>query len=427
MLLLLYLNLAIPMAAVAQYEFSCSLGEGWNFVSIPVGLSETDIATVLQPIASQCRSVWRWVNDPAEPGGGYWLMYAPNVPWPSDLYNFGNGPGFWMDMTAPAVLNVNGQDVSDQAIQLDTGWEQVGYNGRFALPVDQAFLSIANCFSRVWTWVNNPAEPGGGHWLMYDPNAPLLSDLTTIEPGMGLSIEVTSPCSWTIYVVEDTPMALIPAGEFQMGDSVDEISWALPVHTVYLDAFYMDVYEVTNAQYQKFMDATGHSAPVNYGDNFNAPEQPVVGANWYDAVAYATWAGKRLPTEAEWEKAARGGLAGKRYPWGDDISHDDANYYGTGGADVWYDTSPVGSFAPNGYGLYDMAGNVWEWCADWYDGSYYANSPLNNPLGPDSGSGRVLRGGSWCAAPSSLRAADRYGRLPTFTFFTVGFRCVSQD
>ncbi len=234
----------------------------------------------------------------------------------------------------------------------------------------------------------------------------------------------------TITVVEDETMVLIPAGEFQMGDHLNE-SWdhERPVHTVYLDAFYMDIYEVTNAQYQKFVDATGHSESEYSDDpNFNAPDQPVIYVDWDDAMAYVEWVGKRLPTEAEWEKASRGGLTGKRYPWGDEISYDDANYDGAGGKDVWPDTSsPVGSFAPNGYGLYDMAGNVWEWCADWWDGGYYANSPDNNPLGADSGEARVLRGGSWYDASSDLRVAVRGRGFPSYSTDIVGFRCVSQD
>jgi len=218
-------------------------------------------------------------------------------------------------------------------------------------------------------------------------------------------------------------MVLIPAGEFSMGsnDYGDE----KPVHTVYLDAFYIDRYEVTNAQYKKFMDATGHKAPAFWSDSkYNAPNHPVVGVSWNDAKAYAEWAGERLPTEAEWEKAARGGLVGKKYPWGDNITHDDANYDGTGGKDVWEHTSPVGSFAPNGYGLYDMAGNAWEWCADWYDSGCYAKSPSRNPTGPDSGSSRVLRGGSWgYGGTDSLRVAYRGFDDPAYMFGFVGFRC----
>ena len=237
----------------------------------------------------------------------------------------------------------------------------------------------------------------------------------------------------TIVGKDGAIMALIPAGDFQMGDSFNEgSSDERPVHTVYIDAFYIDVYEVTNAQYKKFMDATGYKSPPFWDDyRFNAPDRPVVGVSWHDAVVYADWAGKRLPTEAEWEKAARGGLVGKRYPLGDTITRDDANYdhWGTGGKDIWPYTSPVGSFAPNGYGLYDMAGNVYEWVADWHAPDYYAYSPGSNPKGPNSGSSRVLRGGSWHDAlaedhgTSCLRVATRYSSGPTFEFYYIGFRC----
>jgi len=246
------------------------------------------------------------------------------------------------------------------------------------------------------------------------------------------------------YEVE---MVLIPAGEFSMGDHHNAgDSDEKPVHTVYLDAFYIDVYEVTNAQYARFLneygkntDAAGHEL-LDIGDsdcliekvgNTYKPkagyeDHPVIEVSWYGAAAYAKFHGKRLPTEAEWEKAARGGLVGKKYPWGDNISHDDANYSGTGGRDRWNGTSPVGSFAPNGYGLYDMAGNVWEWCADWYDSGYYARSAEENPKGPSSGTYRVLRGGSWYYDTNGLRCAYRYGLNAGATSRYGGFRC-AQD
>ena len=229
----------------------------------------------------------------------------------------------------------------------------------------------------------------------------------------------------TIMGKDGVPMMLIPAGEFQMGGySYNE----KPIHTVYVDAFYMDKYEVTNAQYKKFMDATGNKAPSYwFKSEYNAPDMPVIAVNWYEATAYAKWAGKRLPTEAEWEKAARGGLKNKKYPLGDSLSHDDANYDGTGGKDLWESASPVGSFSPNGYGLHDMAGNVWEWCADWYDSDYYTRLPERNPKGPDSGVARVLRGGSWYYDPFHLRVSNRFFNDPMSTYFAVGFRCVSQD
>jgi len=232
-----------------------------------------------------------------------------------------------------------------------------------------------------------------------------------------------------IVVKDEVPMVLIPDGEFLMGN-IDH--WLFvpdddkPVHTVYIDAFYMDIYEVTNAQYKKFTDATGHRMPSYWNDStYNALNHPVVGVSWDDAVAYCKWADKRLPTEAEWEKAARGGLTGKKYPWGDTITHDNANYYDTGGKDIWNGTVPVGSFAPNGYGLYDMAGNVSEWCADWYNAGYYTISPKLNPTGPSSGQYKVLRGRGWDTATEIyLNTAVRSYSNPTSISISYGFRCV---
>jgi formylglycine-generating enzyme required for sulfatase activity len=231
-----------------------------------------------------------------------------------------------------------------------------------------------------------------------------------------------------IWEKDGAKMRLVPAGEFSMGSN-DGDSDEKPVHTVYVDAFYMDVYEVTVGQYKKFIKATGHSAPnwSNVSRYSPTDNHPIVDVSWDDAQAYCKWAGKRLPTEAEWEKAARGGLVGKKYPWGDELSHDYANYDGTGGRDKWNTTSPVGSFAPNGYGLYDMAGNVWEWCSDWYAGNYYADSPTRNPQGPTSGQYRVCRGGSWLIYPYDIRAANRGRYGPSDSYDYLGFRgCVSS-
>ncbi len=260
--------------------------------------------------------------------------------------------------------------------------------------------------------------------------------------------------------VEVEGMILIPAGEFEMGDHFGEgYPNERPVHTVYVDAFLIDVYKVTNAQYAEFLnaygknvDAAGHELlRINsswcliekvgntYKPKAGYENHPAALVTWYGAAAYAQFYGKRLPTEAEWEKAARGGLVGKRYPWGNDIFHDDANYDGTGGRDKWDRTSPVGSFPPNGYGLYDMAGNVWEWCADEYDSGYYSSEyAKNNPKGPGVAvtfknddftnvtARRVLRGGDWGDNLLSLRCTTRYDVAPPSTSLAIGFRC-AQD
>ncbi|MBI5191241.1 MAG: formylglycine-generating enzyme family protein [Nitrospirae bacterium] len=213
----------------------------------------------------------------------------------------------------------------------------------------------------------------------------------------------------------------IPAGEFWMGSPDGEgESDERPRHKVYLDGYYIGKYEVTVAQYRKFCNATGRTMPGQ--PDLNGHDNPVVGVSWDDAKSYSEWAGMRLPTEAEWEKAARGGTDTK-YWWGNSESHDYANYDGTGGLDRWSGMGPAGSFPSNGYGLYDTSGNVWEWCADWYGGGYYGSSPANNPAGPTHGSFRVLRGGSWYNAPSGVSSANRNRSDPGGRDPNDGFRC----
>ncbi len=222
-------------------------------------------------------------------------------------------------------------------------------------------------------------------------------------------------------------MVLIPGGFFIMGsDSVGEN----PKHRVWVDTFYMDKFEVTNLQYLRFVKATGHPKPPFINDStLNKPDQPVVGVSYWDAISYAKWAGKRLPTEAEWEYAARGGLNEKEFPWGDEPPYQKCNYapHGNLEADGYKYTAPVGKFPPNNFGLYDMAGNVWEWCNDFYDTTYYKIGPAVNPTGPDSGYQRVLRGGSWLTINvRHLRCAARLGLKPFVQDKYYGFRCVKD-
>ena len=263
-------------------------------------------------------------------------------------------------------------------------------------------------------------------------------------------------------------MVLIPAGEFDMGSNDPEAKGdEQPVHRVYVDAFYMDRTEVTNAQFKEFLlenpqwhnklivtkaDLFSTPSDGNYlftwsGNNYpqGKADYPVRYVSWTAARAYANWAGKRLPTEAEWEYAARGGLKGKRYPNGDTIAARDANFNHQNRDPRYIDdrkgTTPVGKYAANGYGLYDMAGNVSEWCRDGYDSEFYSTFPRNdvarNPLSPDNVRYKrnldnfvgllVLRGGSYASNGSRVRVSARSNSHPTFILHGgMGFRCVKD-
>ena len=182
--------------------------------------------------------------------------------------------------------------------------------------------------------------------------------------------------------------------------------------------FWMDATEVTVDRFKKFLESSSYkpAKPIDWNDvseDSPSDKHPMIYVSWHDATAYAKWAGKRLPTEKEWEFAARGGLTDKKYSWGNDETQarDYANYEGTGGKDKWDESAaPVGSFKPNGYGLFDTGGNVWEWCQDLYD---------------SHGNSRVLRGGSWTYRTSNLWVANRYSSNPNNRYLLNGFRCVS--
>ena len=240
-------------------------------------------------------------------------------------------------------------------------------------------------------------------------------------------------------------MVLIPEGEFTMGSDIGHDD-EKPVHTAYLDAFYIDRHEVTNAQYGACVDAGVCDPPgsaVSYSGNLYYytslyDNYPVVHVSWYDAQTYCTWAGKKLPTEAQWEKAARG-TDGRIYPWGnewdgDRLNYCDANcpfnYKDTNSDDEFEDKAPVGSYSPEGdspYGVSDMAGNVWEWVADWYDADYYGAGEARNPQGPASGEYKVLHGSSWDTTRDNVRCAYRYRYNPDYEADNVGFRCAKSS
>jgi formylglycine-generating enzyme required for sulfatase activity len=224
---------------------------------------------------------------------------------------------------------------------------------------------------------------------------------------------------------QDQSMAIVPAGEFTMGSSTGQPD-EQPAHRVYLNAFSMDKHQVSVGQYARFLDSTSHEAPPDWSvmNQSRNQKRPIVNVDWADADAYCKWAGKRLATEAEWEKAARG-TDGRIYPWGNQLpARIHANFNNEQWSNHWVLT-PVGSFeeGKSPYGIYDMAGNVWEWVNDWYDQDYYKTSPSQNPTGPPKGGHKVIRGGSWGSNADGLRSAERETHLPSFRGFGTGFRC----
>ncbi len=334
------------------------------------------------------------------------------------------------------------------ARNLDGDWLEVEHEGKTGW-VSKEYLEAPEEVARVPTAevppTNTPFPPTATPTFTPVPPTPMPVPPTDTPTPIPPTPEPVLPTNTPLPLVSAPPSTVyhVPAGEFIMGSSGDEVDSALalcheyrrdcerswfeceePQHTVYLDAFYIDGTEVTNAQYRACVEAGACDAPsdTTYYNDADYAQHPVVFVSWDHANAYCQWAGKRLPTEAEWEKAA-GGTDGRTFPWGEGIDCDRAQYGRCGGQTV-----PVGS-KPQGvspYGALDIAGNVWEWVADWYDSGYYASSPESNPEGPVSGDRRGIRGGSWGHSGATVRAAARNGYSPGGSYASVGFRCAKD-
>lgn len=282
-------------------------------------------------------------------------------------------------------------------------------------------------------------------------------------------ITTIAPPSYSQTSEAPPGMVLIPGGSFMMGDDNGQ-DMEKPVHEVEVSAFYMDTHEVTIGEFAKFVEETGYVTDaekseaggyywngeamaqkkginwrfneVGYPHQTSDYNHPVANISWNDASAYAKWAGKRLPTEAEWEYAARGGSKGYKFAWGNEplgkevvANVSDENLvkvidwpHTEGYDDGYIFAAPVGSFVPNALGLYDMAGNSWEWCADYFDENYYSRSPKQNPRNddPNEGNRRVMRGNSWDARPGMMRCSRRTSEAQANTYTEIGIRCVKD-
>ncbi len=419
------------------------------------------------------------------------------IQWPLNMANTGTGQNqqtgaplatspwstwtFWQYDQQASVLGVSGN--CDVDVFNGTATTLLNYVISDAAPITQraGFFRISGPAATTITALNSDgtmvwscAQPGGTYTVQ---------TLSSLAGGVNWVNYVQIPATASVNtskLIDFNPpsgMALVPAGSFTMGDTLDGESDAIPT-TIYVSAFYMDVNLVNYSQWQSVFNwATANGYGFDYAGSGKAANHPVQTVDWYDVVKwsnarsqqagltpvyytdaglmqvyktgemapYVNWgaSGYRLPTEAEWEKAARGGLSGQRFPWGDTISESQANYYGYPASSGAYSydlgpygynaafdsgaypyTSPVGYFAPNGYGLYDMAGNVFEWCWDLY-GTPYGQPSTTNPTGPASGGLRVLRGGDWNFFAYVARCAVRYYGYPNVVdYVSFGFRCV---
>jgi formylglycine-generating enzyme required for sulfatase activity len=280
-----------------------------------------------------------------------------------------------------------------------------------------------------------------GFWsparLEFRPPTATPARLGVINPATATPMALPTPIKIEVRVKDGKVMVYIPAGEFLLGSPENDPladDDEKPQRPIFLDAFWIDKTEITNTQYQLCV-SDGLCPPYRpQGRRFEDDHQPVVGVDWFQAVSYCEWSGGRLPTEAEWEKAARG-VDGRIYPWGNEFDGSRLNSCDVNCIADWKNrriddgygyTAPVGLFPAGAspYGVLDMSGNVWEWTADWYAADYYSLASSQNPPGPSSGEQRVVRGGSWYYYGTNLRVPNRHRDSPHYRYDNIGFRCV---
>ncbi len=390
-------------------------------------------------------NVWEWVADwlgPSPPGpednprgpatgklkvvkGGAWnsgvvsLRVSNRGRFPPETRNPAVGFRCAADAPLPAAAGVGQGDASAGPPVTPAGAVPVAQEGGTKPEADQVAPAVPSEAGVPVAAAATPASTGpvAGTELAAVPPAPPASDREGGSPGQR-----------RVFPPAAEEMVWVEGGEFEMGCVVGDGQCSAdeqPRHRVRLSrGLWVGVTEVTVASYRAYAERTGVPMPLLPG--WVGDDHPMVEVTWYDADAYCRWAGGRLPTEAEWEYLARAGTAGTRYPSGATLSRDEANFDGTGGRDEWAKSSPVGSFPANAFGLADLLGNAWEWCADWYSDSYYAASPATDPQGPPAGSAKVVRGGSWTSDPGRLRLSYRHSQNPATAMVSLGFRCVRE-
>ena len=317
-------------------------------------------------------------------------------------------------------------------------WAWLFELGWLPSPVWLLWLAVAVGLGAVILWQRTPST---GTVVVVPAGAtPVVMSRPTlvIEPELpGAPNAQPTPVDTRVRAADGKIMLLVPQGDFLMGSSAEDAeadSDEQPQHLVFVDAFWIDKTEVTNAQYRHCVEQGGCSPSIEKRSLFVDDQHPVVGVSWAQSQAYCRWAGGRLPTEAEWEKAARG-VDGRVFPWGNEFDSSRLNYCDSNCVADWRDfdgddgyqyTAPAHAY-PQGaspYGVLNMSGNVWEWTADWYAPDAYEKAVYRNPVGPATGQQRVIRGGSWLYSGRNLRVSRRQKELPTYQYENIGFRCV---
>jgi eukaryotic-like serine/threonine-protein kinase len=335
------------------------------------------------------------------------------------------------------IARLFGQTIMGKRVSGLHTWGRITAYGIFSVTLVLSSALLSSCKAgpdlTPATNLETAAIATTGHPASIDTPTPASPSPTNTSPPPTDTAEPTSLPTG----IPEVDMVLIEAGEFLMGSTdadQDAESDEMPQHKVYLGAYYIDQTEVTNAMYQACVDAGACTPPdqtksSTHADYFGNPDfdaYPVIFINWNQAVSYCHWRKARLPTEAEWEKAARG-PDGRLYPWGEEVDCTRANYGGASGC--LGDTAMVGSY-PDGaspYGLLDMSGNVWEWVNDWYLDIYYQDAPFKYPKGPSSGERRIARGGSWNTPASLMRGANRQYFTPSISNGYLGLRCARSQ